>query len=158
MFARLPASSKIVWMMKYADDTVVASLLQNEEDVQGKVLDDSAEWCEAVCWMISASKTEELLIDFFFLGKIHPLLSSRPVPEKRKKNSKLSAPRNVWAQTSMTNYTGRKILIPSTAKHGRDSSHWGGGNCANVGKPVLIRIYRPLVESVLTLDLMVRWP
>lgn len=88
MFVRPPASSKIVWMMKYADDTVVASLLQNEEDVQGKVLDDSAEWCEAVCWMISASKTEELLIDFFFFFRKNPSTTQQSARAKKKEKEK----------------------------------------------------------------------
>ena len=50
--------------MKYADDTVIISLLQAGETGHGPVVDHFTEWCEESYLEINTSKTKDMIIDF----------------------------------------------------------------------------------------------
>jgi len=52
-------------IIKYADDSVIVSLLQDRETGHGPVIDDFVEWCEASHLQLNVVKqTKYMLIDF----------------------------------------------------------------------------------------------
>ena len=52
------------FIVKYADDSVIVSLLSDEENSHGQVLDDFLSWCDNAFLQLNVSKTKELCIDF----------------------------------------------------------------------------------------------
>ncbi len=51
-------------ILKYADDSVIVSLLQGNETSHGPVIQDFVEWCEKSFLQMNISKTKNMLIDF----------------------------------------------------------------------------------------------
>lgn len=51
-------------IIKYADDSVIVSLLQDSETGHGPVINDFVEWCEASHLQLNVVKTNDMLIDF----------------------------------------------------------------------------------------------
>ncbi len=51
-------------IIKYAVDSVIVSLLNDDEDGHGQVLDDFVSWCKEAFLQINVSKTKEICIDF----------------------------------------------------------------------------------------------
>jgi len=51
-------------IIKFADDTAVISLLEQDETEHGPVLQEFVEWCEASQLQLNTSKTKELIFDF----------------------------------------------------------------------------------------------
>ena len=60
------------FIIKYADDSIVVSLLGDDEDGHGQVLDDFLSWCEDAFLQLNISKTKEMCVDF---------RKSSPVPQ-----------------------------------------------------------------------------
>ena len=52
------------FIIKYADDSVIVSLLNNDENSHGQVLDDFLSWCDKAFLELNVSKTKELCVDF----------------------------------------------------------------------------------------------
>lgn len=52
------------FIVKYADDSVIVSLLDNNEDGHGPVLNDFLSWCSDAFLDLNISKTKEVCIDF----------------------------------------------------------------------------------------------
>lgn len=50
--------------VKFADDKVIVSLLNDEEDGHGPAVDDFISWCENCHLFINVSKTKDMIIDF----------------------------------------------------------------------------------------------
>ena len=51
-------------ILKFADDTVMVSLLQEDEKEHGPALDDFVAWCEESSLELNVSKTKDMIIDF----------------------------------------------------------------------------------------------
>jgi hypothetical protein len=51
-------------LVKFADDTALISLLHDDEDHHGPVLDGFTEWCEGSHLVLNTNKTKEMCIDF----------------------------------------------------------------------------------------------
>ena len=51
-------------ILKYADDSVVVSLLRGGESSHGPVIDDFLRWCDDSYLQINVSKTKDMFIDF----------------------------------------------------------------------------------------------
>lgn len=51
-------------IIKFADDTALVSLLEQDEVEHGPVLNDFVNWCEASNLNLNISKTKELILDF----------------------------------------------------------------------------------------------
>ena len=51
-------------IIKYADDSVIVSLLNNDENSHGQVLDDFLSWCDNAFLQLNVSKTKEICSDF----------------------------------------------------------------------------------------------
>ncbi|XDV22955.1 hypothetical protein PO909_027697 [Leuciscus waleckii] len=51
-------------MLKFADDTVIVSLLVNEETSHGPVVEDFVSWCAKCNLSLNISKTKDMIIDF----------------------------------------------------------------------------------------------
>ncbi len=51
-------------ILKYADDTVIVSLLQNGETGHGPAISDFVEWCEESHLHLNVLKTKDMIIDF----------------------------------------------------------------------------------------------
>ena len=51
-------------IIKFADDSVIVSLLSNYEINHGPVVDDFSDWCKRSLLDINVSKTKEMIIDF----------------------------------------------------------------------------------------------
>ena len=51
-------------IFKFADDSVIVSLLSNQETDHGPVVEDFIEWCKRSFLEINVSKTKEMSIDF----------------------------------------------------------------------------------------------
>lgn len=52
------------YIIKFADDTAVISLLERDETEHGPVLHEFVDWCEASQLHLNTSKTKELVFDF----------------------------------------------------------------------------------------------
>ena len=50
-------------ILKYADDSVVVSLLRGGESSHGPVIDDFLRWCDDSYLQINVSKTKDMFID-----------------------------------------------------------------------------------------------
>ncbi len=50
--------------VKFADDTVIVSLLNNEETSHGPVIDHFVTWCQDAFLELNAYKTKDMRIDF----------------------------------------------------------------------------------------------
>ena len=51
-------------ILKFADDTVIVSLLHNNESSHGPVLQDFISWCDLSFLVLNTSKTKDMTIDF----------------------------------------------------------------------------------------------
>ncbi|KAF7705683.1 hypothetical protein HF521_020969, partial [Silurus meridionalis] len=51
-------------IIKFADDSVIVSLLDNEDSVHGSVLVDFIDWCKLSFLDINVLKTKEMIVDF----------------------------------------------------------------------------------------------
>ena len=51
-------------ILKYADDSVIVSLLQGNESSHGPIIDDFVKWCEESYLQLNISKTKDMIIDF----------------------------------------------------------------------------------------------
>ncbi|KAK0142191.1 hypothetical protein N1851_020128 [Merluccius polli] len=51
-------------MAKFADDTVLISLLREEEVNHGPVVEDFVEWCDNHFLKLNVNKTKDMVIDF----------------------------------------------------------------------------------------------
>lgn len=51
-------------ILKYADDSVLVSWLQENETSHGPVIDDFVKWCEESYLHLNISKTKDMIIDF----------------------------------------------------------------------------------------------
>ena len=51
-------------IIKYADDSVVVSLLRDNETSLGPLINESVCWCEESYLQVNISKTKDMLIDF----------------------------------------------------------------------------------------------
>lgn len=51
-------------ILKYADDSVIVSLLDGSEHNHGPVLDEFVNWCDQSFLQINVAKTKEMFIDF----------------------------------------------------------------------------------------------
>ncbi len=52
------------FFLKFADDTVIVSLLENNEMCHGPVVDDFVKWCDDACLQLNVFKTKDMIIDF----------------------------------------------------------------------------------------------
>lgn len=52
------------FILKYADDSVIVSLLQEGENNHGPVVDDFVKWCEDSHLQLNLAKTKDMTIDF----------------------------------------------------------------------------------------------
>lgn len=52
------------FILKYADDTVIVSLLKEDEEGHGPIVDHFAQWCEESNLILNATKTKDMIIDF----------------------------------------------------------------------------------------------
>ena len=50
--------------MKYADDTVLLSLLSGPSQQHGSALQEFVEWCDSSCLEMNVSKTKEMVVTF----------------------------------------------------------------------------------------------
>lgn len=51
-------------ILKYADDSVVVSLLRDGESSHGPVINDFVKWCKDSYLQLNMSKTKDMIIDF----------------------------------------------------------------------------------------------
>ena len=51
-------------IIKYADDSVIVSRLQDNETCHGPIIDDFVTWCEESYLQLNIIKTKEMIIDF----------------------------------------------------------------------------------------------
>ncbi|KAK7939111.1 hypothetical protein WMY93_002437 [Mugilogobius chulae] len=51
-------------ILKFADDSVIVSLLSEDEQDHGPVLSDFVEWCDGSFLHLNVSKTKDMVIDF----------------------------------------------------------------------------------------------
>ncbi len=51
-------------IVKYADDSVIVSLLHDDEDSHGPVVDDFLSWCNDAFLQLNVTKMKEICIDF----------------------------------------------------------------------------------------------
>ncbi|KAF7668648.1 hypothetical protein LDENG_00299480, partial [Lucifuga dentata] len=70
-------------ILKFADDTVIISLLHGKEDSHGPVLNDFVQWCDDNFLTLNISKTKDVFIDFrrasFLLTPPQTLLNGQAV-------------------------------------------------------------------------------
>lgn len=52
------------FILKYADDSVIVSLLQGSENNHGPVVDNFVKWCEDSYLQLNITKTKDMAIDF----------------------------------------------------------------------------------------------
>lgn len=52
------------FIVKYADDTVIVSLLQKDEDSHGPIVGHFAQWCNDSNLLVNVAKTKDMIIDF----------------------------------------------------------------------------------------------
>ena len=50
--------------MKFADDTVIVSLLNKKDTSHGPIIDHFAIWCQDASLELNASKTKDMCVDF----------------------------------------------------------------------------------------------
>lgn len=51
-------------MVKYADDTVLLSLLSGASQTHGTALQELVEWCDNLCLELNVSKTKAMVVTF----------------------------------------------------------------------------------------------
>lgn len=52
------------FILKYADDSVIVSLLQGSENNHGPVVDNFVKWCEDSHLQLNITKIKDMAIDF----------------------------------------------------------------------------------------------
>ena len=52
------------YILKYADDSIIVSLLKGENQAHGPVVDDFIAWCDQSFLHLNVSKTKDMIIDF----------------------------------------------------------------------------------------------
>ncbi len=58
------------FFLKFADDTVIVSLLENNEMCHGPVVDDFVKWCDDACLQLNVSKTKDIHLKYIDLCNI----------------------------------------------------------------------------------------
>lgn len=51
-------------ILKFADDTAIVSLLHDDENVHGPVVEDFVDWCDRAFLQLNMAKAKDMLIDF----------------------------------------------------------------------------------------------
>ena len=51
-------------ILKFADDTVIISLLRKDESEHGPVVDEFVQWCDEAFLQLNSTKTKDMVIDF----------------------------------------------------------------------------------------------
>ena len=59
------------YLVKFADDNALLSLLQGTQDGHSAALDDFTKWCDESYLDLNMSKTKEIIIDFRRQGHTH---------------------------------------------------------------------------------------
>lgn len=57
-------------ILKYADDSVIVSLLNEEDSTHGPVVEHFTVWCQNAFLQLNVLKTKEMTIDYRLRGKL----------------------------------------------------------------------------------------
>lgn len=135
-------------ILKFADDTVIVSLLHDAETSHGPVLQDFSSWCDQSFLVINASKTKDMVIDFRTQAPNQnpTVIKGQPVEYVGSYkylgtviDSKLSFKQNCEAVCKRGHQ--RLFYLRRLARF-------------NVDKTMLVLFYRTFIESVLSFALV----
>ncbi len=135
-------------ILKFADDTVIVSLLHNAETSHGPVLQDFISWCDQSFLVLNTSKTKDMFIDFRAETPNHNPTVMKGEPVERVESYK-------YLGTFIDSKLSFNINSEAVCKKGhqhlfylRRLAHF------NVDKTLLILFYRAFIESVLSFALV----
>ncbi len=137
-------------IIKFADDSVIVSLMSEEDSMHGPVVDDFIMWCQNTFLKLNVSKTKEMIIDFN--------------PRRKSTHDKQTSINGVCIESvEQYKYLGTVLdnklsFSPNTevlCKRGQQRLY-----CLrklrsfNVGKTLMCMFYRSYIESLLSFSLL----
>ena len=132
-------------ILKYADDTVIVSLLQKHESQHGPVVDEFVSWCDRSFLQLNISKTKDMVVDF---RRKQP---GSPPPTYIKGSSIEVVDHYKYLGTVIDNNLKFDINTDSICRKGQQRLYFLRKlNSFNVDKVILSLFYKSFIESVLT--------
>ncbi|KAK0146536.1 hypothetical protein N1851_014143 [Merluccius polli] len=132
-------------ILKYADDTVIVSLLQKHGSQHGPVVDEFVSWCDRSFLQLNSSKTKDMVIDF------RRKQSGSTPPTYIKGSSIEVVDHYKYLGTVIDNKLKFDINTDAICRKGQQRLYFLRKlNSFNVDKVILSLFYKSFIESVLT--------
>lgn len=138
------------YILKFADDTVIVSLLQNTETGHGPVIDDFITWCDESYLFLNVLKTKDMHIDFRKQALPQDLTVIKGQPVECVKNYKYLG---TWIDSDLSFKDNSEIVCKKG--HQRLSCLRKLAR-SNIDVTMLSLFYRAFIEPVLSFS-MVAW-
>ena len=136
------------FILKYADDPVIVSLLQGTENSHGPVTDDFVRWCEDSHLQLNESKTKDMAIDFRKNANTPELITIKGQAIEQVKSYK-------YLGTIIDSTLNFKLNCEAVCRKGhqrlfclRKLSRF------HIDRTMMTLFYRAFIESVLTFSLV----
>lgn len=135
-------------MLKFADDTVLVSLLQDEDNEHGPVIVDFVEWCNSHSLQLNVNKTKDMVLDFRKTAQTSlPTVINGTVVEMVDSYKYLG--------TIIDNRLNFEQNTSQICKKGAQRLYFLRRlNFFNVDKTLMVLFYRSFIESVLSFCLV----
>ncbi len=135
-------------ILKYADDTFIASELQGNKTSHGPIIDDFIKWCEESYLQLNLSKTKDMIIDF--RKQAHPHEVTSIISQKIE-----SVQSYKYLGTIIDSKLNFEVNCEAVCKKGhkrlfclRKLAHF------HIDRTMMILFYRAFIESLLTFSLV----
>lgn len=135
-------------ILKYADDTVIVSLLKNGETGHGPVITDFVEWCEESQLHLNVLKTKDMVIDFRRNVNTHEVTTIKGQAVECVQSYK-------YLGTIIDSKLSFEGNCEAVCKKGHQRMFFLRKLCKfHIDKTLLILFYRAYIESVLSFTLV----
>ncbi|XDV19391.1 hypothetical protein PO909_024874 [Leuciscus waleckii] len=135
-------------VLKYADDTVIVSLLQNNENSHGPIINDFVEWCEESHLHLNILKTKYMVIDFRKNVDMHEVMCIKGETVECVQSYK-------YLGTIIDSKLSFEANCETVCKKGHQRLFFLRKLCKfQIEKTLLSMFYRAFIESVLSFSLV----
>jgi hypothetical protein len=132
------------YLVQFADDSALLSLLWGTQDGHGTALDNFTEWCDESCLDLNVSKTKEMIVDFRRQGHAHGAIQIHGEPVEIVHSYK-------YLGTIFEDTLKWDLNTEAIAKKGHQRLHLLRKlRSFNVDSTILKLFYSSFIESVLT--------
>ena len=137
------------YILKFADDTVIISLLQNDESEHGPVVNEFVSWCDEAFLQLNTSKTKDMAIDF------RRKVSNPPTQTSIKGSNIEIVEQYKYLGTVIDKDLKFNLNSDMVCKKGQQRLYFLRKlNSFNVDRKMMSLFYKSFIESILTFALI----